>query len=265
MEDMIRDILEKKKKAIEDHKKLRESDEYQSKVKRLERLTQGAIICIKYCSNMSLRSKHISHDTLTFGLIDDTLFTLVGISTLISNGTSSPARREMRYLLESTTKHYLVDVQKTKWTKTLEQKLDILNTDIPRSSLSYIDEINIGVFDEKTNTEFRNDIHQFYSQLCKYVHRSKEQIDLYLDSFEKGSSPAFESVDDFDKVLQDFSRICDIVLVVVMSSLGIGLAGDILVDFFDDNNKWPYHKTKYMKLFSKYFDYKFERNNQCLP
>jgi len=262
MENMFREVIEKKRKLVEEHQKLRESDEYQSKVKRLERLTMGAIKCIKYCSAMSLRSKHISHDTLTFGLIDDTLFTLVGISTLISNGTSSPARREMRYLLESTTKHYLVDVQITKWTKTLEQKLDILNTDVPRSSFSYIDDITIGAFDEKTNIEFRNDIHQFYSQLCKHVHRSKEQIDLYLESFEKGSSPAFESVDDFDRVLKDFSRVCDIVIVVVMSSLGIGLAGDILVDCFDGNNKWPFHKTKYMKSFSKNFDYKFERNSQ---
>lgn len=260
MEDIIKIILENKKKAIAEHEKLRDSDEYKSCINRLHRLTLGALNCIKYCSAMSLRSKSISEDTLTYGLIDDTLFTLVGISILIFNGTSAPARREMRYLLESTTKHYLVDVQLTKWTKNLEEKLIILNNDIPRSSFSYIDSINIFAFDDKINDEFHNDIHQFYSQLCKYVHRSKEQIDQYIDSFNKGSSPAFESVADFEHVLNDFSRLCDIVLVVVMSSLGSGLAGDILVDYFDGDKKWPFHRTKYMKMFSKFYDYKSERH-----
>jgi hypothetical protein len=46
------------------------------------------------------------------------------------------------------------------------------------------------------------------------------------------------------------------------NALGMGLAGDISVHILDDMKDWPFHKTKFTKLLSSYFDYKHERKNR---
>ena len=73
-----------------------------------------------------------------------------------------------------------------------------------------------------------------YSQLCRYVHRSKEQIDEYLAAVNIGTSPGFELVSEFKAMNREFARLCDVVVYLALSVLGLsGLAGDLFVNVFD--------------------------------
>jgi hypothetical protein len=50
------------------------------------------------------------------------------------------------------------------------------------------------------------------------------------------------------------------VLVMLFHGFGDSMSGDLFIQLLDDNKKWKFHKSKYVKEYSKNFDYKHERN-----
>lgn len=55
-------------------------------------------------------------------------------------------------------------------------------------------------------------------------------------------------------------RAYDIILMMIFHGYGHSMSGDLFVQLFGDNIKWKFHKGKYVKDYSKNFDYKHERN-----
>jgi len=240
-----------------------ESDQYREQVTRLKRLLKGAVEALQACWLMSTRNSALSDETLMFRFIDDTIFSLVGISSSISNGAHNPARREMRYLLESVCKHHYVDTSPRVAGKSLTEKLNDLKSNVPRSSIDFVAGQKFFALDEVKEKELQSELIDMYARSCKYVHRSKEQIDEYLAAVDRGTSPGFESVSEFKVMNREFARLCDVVVFLSLAVLGpSGLAGDVFVQVFDHDNAWPYHKTKYCKALSEHYNYKAERGRK---
>jgi len=210
--------------SIEEHNKLRQSAQYKEQETRSKRLTHDAIQALQICWLMSTRSQELSDNWLTFRFIDELIYSLIAISIQINEGLHNPARREMRYLLESAVKHYYVDNALSLPNAKFDERMKILGNPhlVPRSSVSFAPELKIFAFEEDTGNEFSNEITGLYSDLCKYVHRSKEQIDIYLNLIEKGVHPGFESIDEYRKINQEYARVCDIILTMNFASLGVG-------------------------------------------
>lgn len=256
----LADFIQAKEAKIAEHKQLMESDQYREQATRLTRLLKGAVEALQACWLMSTRNSYLSDETLTFRFIDDAFLSLVSIRSAIFNGAHNPARREMRYLLESVYKHYRVDSSQRVSGKLLREKLEDLKVNVPRSSIDFVGDQYFFALDDCKAKELRSDLKDMYAQSCKYVHRSREQIDEYLAAVNRGASPGFESVSEFRKMNQEFARLCDVVVYLFLSVLGpSGLAGDVFVNVFDGNKTWPYHKTKYCKALSEYYNYKAER------
>jgi hypothetical protein len=258
---LFADLFQAKAAKIDEHRKRMESDQYLEQATRLSRLLKGAVEALHACWLMSTRSRFLSDETLTFRFIDDAIFSAVGIGSSISNGAHNPARREMRYLLESACKHYHVDSSRQASNKPLIEKLNDLRENVPRSSIDFVEEQEYFALDDYKTKELRSDIKDMYSQTCRYVHRSREQIDEYLAVVNRGSSPGFETVGEFRAMNREFARLCDVVVYLSLSVLGpSGLAGDLFVHMLDGDANWPYHKTKYCKALSEHYSYKAERS-----
>lgn len=254
--DAVRARIEK----TDAQKALMESDQYREQATRQTRLLKAAVEALQTCWLTSTRSDALSNETLTFRFIDDAICSLISISNSICNGLHNPARREMRYLLESVCKHYHVDSAPGVGNKSLSEKLDKLKTNVPRSSIEFVVNQSFFALDDGKTSELRADLKSMYAQSCKYVHRSKEQIVEYLAAANKGSSPGFESVEEFRAMNREFARLCDVVLFLSLAVLGpSGLAGDIFLQVFDEDELWPYRKTKYCKALSEHYNYKVER------
>jgi len=169
----------------------------------------------------------------------------------------------MRYLLESVCKHYHVDTSPRVTGKSLAKKLIDLKLNVPRSSIDFVKDQKFFALDEAKAKELQSEIKDIYAQSCKYVHRSKEQIDEYLAVVNRGTSPGFESVSEFRAMNREFARLCDVVVFLSLAVLGSsGLAGDVFVQVFDQDNSWPYHKTKYCKALSEHYNYKAGRERK---
>jgi len=255
--DPLSQIIAKRDEHIAGHEALRAKEPFVSQSKRLQRLTDGAVFGLQSIWRMSSRCQSICGELLTFRYFDDTIQSVVAIWSLSKEGLFTPAKREMRYLLESCAKHVYVDLKQMG--KPLTEKLAFLGTDVPSSSVSFADDFRLYVFSDDENKEFMDGIRNMYSSLCKYVHRSPEQIDEALRLLQRGVSPGFETAQDVKSFGRELAQLYDLILVMHFNALGMGLAGDVFTHFLDGLEKWPYHKTKFVKVLSSYFDYKHER------
>lgn len=107
-----------------------------------------------------------------------------------------------------------------------------------------------------------NSIRSTYSLLCRYVHRSPEQIEEALKLIQRGIAPGFETAKELESFNASLSNLYDMIIVLHFNALGMALAGDVLVKVLDGERGWPFHKMKFVKLLSSYFDYKHERQDR---
>lgn len=160
----------------------------------------------------------------------------------------------MRYLLESCAKHVYVDLKQM--SKPFTEKLIFMRIYTPSSSVSFADDFRLYKFSDTQNKEFMDSIRSMYSSLCKYVHRSPEQIDEALRLLQRGVSPGFETSQEVESFCRELAQLYDLVLVMHFNVLGMSLSSDVFTHTLDELEKWPYHKTKFVKLLSSYFDRK---------
>lgn len=258
-DEVVRQLSAKRDELIAAHNKLRATEPFVSQCKRLDRLTVGLAFGLNAIWMMSRRSG-IYDEFLTFRFFDDTIQSAVAVWSLGKEGQISPAKREMRYLLESCAKHVYVDLMQMG--RPIRDKLSFLQNEVPPSSVSFVHDFRLYQFSDSENKVFMDTIQSTYKSLCSYVHRSPQQIDEELQLLQRGVFPGFETAQEVESLCRQLAQLYDLVLVMHFNALGIGLAGDVFTTALDSWKGWPFHKTKFVKLLSSYFDYKHERQAQ---
>ncbi|TCO82004.1 hypothetical protein EV699_10699 [Plasticicumulans lactativorans] len=254
--DPFESIRAAHEKVVANHAALRSSEPFVAQTKRLQRLTEGVTFGIHAMWMMSTRSSTYD-EFLSFRFIDDTLQSVVAVWSLAREGQLTVAKRELRYLLESVSKHVYADLKLMG--KPLAEKITFLADHIPSSSVSFVEDFRLYSYSDPENKAFMGEIKSQYSSLCRYVHRSPEQVQESLRLLTQGISPGFETPKQLESFVRELERVYDVLLVLLFNALGPGLAGDVFVHMLDDHRTWPYHKTRFTKLFSREFDYKAER------
>jgi hypothetical protein len=209
---------------------------------------------------MSLRNQKLFDSFLTFQFFSDTIQSIISIWSLAKDGLLTPAKREMRYMLESCSKHVYVDLKLMGMP--ISEKQQFLKDQIFHSSVSFTNDFRLYHFSEMENKAFMDCIRSSYTSLCKYVHRSPEQIEEALGLFQRGIFPGFETQHEMGLFVRELAQLYDLILVMYFNAVGMSSTGDIFVHLLDKKVAWPYHKTKYVRLLSSYFNYKSERNNR---
>jgi hypothetical protein len=258
--DPLNDLMKKRDELILRHEELRAQEPFLAQTRRLQRLTEGLAFALQAIWFMSTRNRHIYDEFLSFRFFDDMIQSAVAIWVLAREGQITCAKREMRYMLESCAKHVYVDI-KTMGTP-LDAKIAYLENKVPRSSVSFTEDFQLYQFTETESKEFMNTVRGTYSFLCSYVHRSREQIEETLHLLEHGISPGFETAKEIEGFNRRLSALYDLVLVLHFNALGMSLTGDVFVHVLDERKDWPFHRTKFVKLLSQYFDYKHERKSR---
>lgn len=254
--DPLQSIRDAHEKVAADHAALRSAEPFVAQTKRLQRLTEGVTFGIHAMWLMSRRSS-IYDEFLSFRFIDDTLQSVVAVWSLAKEGQLTVAKRELRYLLESVSKHVYADLKLMG--QPLAKKINFLAEHIPSSSVSFAEDFRLYSYSDPENKAFMDEIKSRYSSLCRYVHRSPEQVQESLRLLAQGISPGFETAKQLELFVRELERVYDVLLVLLFNALGLGLSGDVFVQVLDDLRTWPYHKTRFTKLLSEEFDYKAER------
>ncbi|MGG1137224.1 hypothetical protein [Bacillus mycoides] len=173
---------------------------------------------------------------LMFGCAD--LFgSIVAIDIVSREIVLNASKRELRYMLESVIKYAAVD-QICKG-KTLEEKLDYLYTEIPRSSISSINDLK--GLDKSTVA----DITELYSLLSQFIHPSRKQISEYKRQLE-GGNIGFETHKELNFFNRLLFRTFDFILYLLLKNMGYYVTKDFFYVLQEDT-KWKYFNGKYIK------------------
>lgn len=261
MDDYIKQITDELKKNLQDkilehQTTIVDSQQFQQELKYLNDFSHDAIQTITNISFYSTRARHIYDEFLTIRHSDDLIQSIVGLRQLIVNGIHNMGKREIRYLIELTTKHLVVDQEQMG--QPILVKTKYLADNIPNSSIEVVERLKTP-FNESLDKEFKNEIKDIFYKSCAYVHPSQKQIEEQINNYEKGVTIGFETA----KMLADINKLLfrsyDIILTLLFIGFGQSMSGDIFIEIYDTEPKWKFHKGKYIREYNKLFDYKVER------
>ncbi|MGG6440502.1 hypothetical protein ABET52_13785 [Saccharococcus caldoxylosilyticus] len=245
------EIYTKKRIEYEQYKK---TPLYLNEIKYTNNLVSDFNETILACMLYSTRDYDYFHNSLLMWGGLEIIDSAECIRENIQNGYLNPAKREIRYMMETIIKYVFVD-QECK-DLPLDKKIDYLNKEVPRSSISPINNI------KGLKKEFIDEVNQIYGTLCQYVHPSKTQISEYLGREKRGSSFTFETHKEINPLNKLLFRSFDIFLTLVFIGIGMPTTGDLFIYVFDDKPEWKFHKGKFTQQISRMFDYKVERQNK---
>jgi hypothetical protein len=235
----------------------KKSETYLAQQRRLVSLQQAFSAGLATVWVMATRSKEIAENSLSFAFTHDAFQTMAAVTFLASEGMYAPAKRELRYLLESAVKHAFVDLNRGRADVT--ERIAYLETAVPRSSLDFIKEQAYFGLSEKNESEFKGALLSAYKRLSAYVHRSPSQLRQELSQMGTGPPEPKLVAAQLERFNRECFAVYDMAVFLQFQVLGPGLSGDVFVYALDSVQHWAFHRGKYCKLLSKHYDYKAER------
>jgi hypothetical protein len=237
----------------------KKSEAYVAQQRRLVSLQEAFSAALATVWLMATRSTAIVENSLSFAFTHDAFQTMAAITFLASEGMYAPARREMRYLLESAVKHAYVDLNRGN--DPLADRIAYLEDQVPRSSLEFIKKQDFFGLRTPDQADLKASISCAYSNLSAYVHRSPTQLRQELARMRKGPPEPKLVTAELERFNRECFSIYDIAVFLQFQVLGPGLSGDVICAF-DPVQHWPFHKGKFCRLLSKSYDYKVERQKK---
>lgn len=259
IESIFDDLAEERRNKTSEYKdKVFDSQQFQEQLKFLSGITNDFVQTIKAISFYSTRANDIYDNFLTIRASDDLIQSAIGIQSLVLNGIQNTSKRELRYLIEMSVKYLVVDQELMG--KSLDEKTKYLKSDVPNSSIDVISRLALP-FERGFEKEFKDEVTDFFYKQSAYIHPSQRQIEEQLDNYSKGYTIGFESAKSLSNMNILVFRAYDMILTMLFVGFGQSMSGDLFIEYYDSDTGWKYHKGKYVKAYSKLFDYKHERNS----
>jgi hypothetical protein len=252
MDDYLSQLLADLKKQLQEKQKNHQKDvidtqTFQDQLRYLSDFSLDAVQAIRTMSLYSTRASDIYDHFLTIRASDDLIQSIISLRDLVINGVHNMARREIRYLLETTVKFLVVDQEQNG--KILADKMAYLGTAIPNSSIEVVDRM-VTPFPPPIDQEYKNEIKDLFYKVCAYVHPSQRQIEEQINNYGKGYHLGFETAKMLGSITTLLFRTYDILLTLLFIGFGSSMSKDLFQEIFNDDLKWKFHKGKYVKQYA---------------
>ena len=219
--------------AIAAHAAARSAPDFRAATARLARLTTGFVGAVRAAFTMATRAPGWREQLFWLGT-DDFVGSAAGIDVLATNGILNPARRELRYMLESAVKYAYVDQQHSPQTP-LATRQAFLAAKVKSSSIDEIATLDtLGLVNGDT---FRPATWRLWGELSTYVHLSRQQLSEHVDALAAGSHRGFETAAEVEAFNDLLERSYDLLLVFVFIALGVESTAD-LFDLLATHTAW---------------------------
>ncbi|HVU99706.1 MAG TPA: hypothetical protein VHE34_31005 [Puia sp.] len=252
MDDYLSQLVADLKKQLQEKQENHQKDEidiqsFQDQLRYLSDFSWDAVQAIRAISLYSTRASYIYDHFLTIRASDDIIQSIISLRHLVINGVHNMARREIRYILETTVKFLVVDQEQNG--KILADKTAYLGTAIPNSSIEVVDR-TVTPFPSAIDQGYKNEIKDLFYKVCAYVHPSQRQIEEQLNNYGKGYHLGFETVKMLGSITTQLFRTYDISLTLLFIGFGPSTSKDLFREIFNDDPKWKFHKGKYVKQYA---------------
>ncbi|MCB5175539.1 hypothetical protein [Microvirga lenta] len=272
-EDLLKDIFAKRKARIDEHEKLRASEPFQQALKRVDKLVWEYGEAINAIDFQSTRWPPFYEEFISLRMKQQFAECVISAGQLIKEGFHTPARRELRFLVEASVKALWLDtgspeISDSRREKPISKLSDVKAKvgaldDLGRERFAgIVKSLKFKMIDDAGAEIFRSAALDLYSKLSTHVHVSSQNIGKDLQRFEKGQDIGFETVKDVNSMADLMQRVLDLALASHFEAFMPSLVGDIFVEIFDENKRWTFHKTPLVAAVSRHFDYKAERQSR---
>ena len=244
--------------AARAHAELRASEPFRTELRRLHSLTQGFVLTLRLAWLTATRDPAFAN-SLLWRFTDDLLASAVGIERLVSEGTDTTARRELRFMFELAIRHLYVDTCAMTPDTPLETRLAFVEHRLGNRDVQLVSDLPLVLVADKD--AFRGTVRRLYGELSRFTHPSAGQLGGRLERAVRGAYVGFEAAADVKDFNDLLGRTYDVLVVLVCEGLGDRAAGDLILAFddVDDVDDWPFHRTLFVEQVSRGFDYKAER------
>jgi len=197
---------------------------------------------------------------LFWRFIDDLLASAMAIALLVREGVDSPARRELRFMLELVIRNLYVDTIFASRDTPLETRLAYVEHRLQQKDVELLAELRLSLIDDVSR--FETVTKRLYGELSTYTHPSHEQMARRLDQAARGVYLGFETSTEFAAFNDLLERAYDVILVYVFEALGPSSTGDVFINVIDELRSWPFAATAFLPAISASYDYKQERQSK---
>jgi hypothetical protein len=194
---------------------------------------------------------------LLFYLADDFLQSAVSIIALARVGALSVAKRELRFIIESSIK--MCYVQQKRYDSSIQDKLMEFDKELSSPSISIKRDLRLQMLPSILQEQFSEEIGRLYGRMSGYVHLTPVQILERIAAVDAGRSVGYEANANVEELNRFVSRGLAASLVLLFHSAPEYVAGDWLVNPDGTTMTSYFSASQYIAGIDSYFDYKQER------
>jgi hypothetical protein len=194
---------------------------------------------------------------LLFYLAQDLYQSVIAIVALAREGLLSVAKRELRFLIESSIK--ICFIQQKSYSSSIAEKLSQFDGELSSQRISIKNNIKLKLLPENLHEPLLEEIGRLYGIASTYVHLGPQQIRERIAFVDAGGKPGKESSADIDALNDLTARSLAASLVMLFHAVPDYVAGDWLVEQNGESTKWYFMTSRFIAGIDSYFDYKHER------
>jgi hypothetical protein len=202
------------------------------------------------------RDPKFTSDHLLSYLADDFVQSAVSISTLAREGGMSVAKRELRFIIESSIK--ICYVQQHRYASSVQDKLTEFEKQLASPNITIKRDLRFGMLPPLTADVFNEEVGRLYGRTSGYVHLTPSQILERIAAVDDGRTVGRETAAESDDLRDLVVRGFAVSLVLLLHSVPEYVAGDWLVNTDGSTVDSYFVGSKYIAAMDAFFDYKAE-------
>ena len=223
-----------------------------------ERAVSAYIQALRFVVHDTARDPEFSRTHLFAYLVEDLFQSAIAIPLLAAEGMWGVARRELRFILESSTKQAVI--QHEAYTTSIQDKLSQFDRLLSSASISCKNRLSLNLLEEDLQPQFLEEVGRLYGEGSSYVHLSMRQIQDRMYSLEKGYRLGFEGEEEAKAATDLVARTLAASIVLLLHGVPSYVAGDLLVESDGTSRDWFFAQSRFIASMDAKFDYKHERN-----
>jgi hypothetical protein len=169
----------------------------------------------------------ISNNLLRY-LVQDYLQSAISIVVLAVEGLLNVAKRELRFLIESSIKQCFI--QQKNYETSIQEKILLFDKELSSQGISIKQNLDLGLLPEAMRDQFQDEVGRVYGLTSNYVHLTPSQLLERITSIDAGRTAGRESAAGIKTMNALLSRGLACSLVLLFHSVPSWVAGDWLVE-----------------------------------
>lgn len=228
-----------------------------SPVERTERAASAYVQALSFVVLDTARDPGFSQTHLFAYLVEDLFQSAIAIPTLAAEGMWSVARRELRFLLESSTKQAVI--QHGAYATSIQDKLSQFDKLLSSPSISCKNRLPLNLLEDHLKPQFQEEVGRLYGEASNYVHLSPQQVQDRMRAVEAGHTLGFEGLEEARAAADLTTRTLAASIVLLLHGVPNYVAGDLLVESDGTSKDWFFAQSRFIASMDAKFDYKHER------